>query len=604
MGKEYLSPGVGYFEQEILPTRSGSDVFAVGIVGGATKGPLELTSINSKNQLYDIFGYPTTDDYGIYAAEEVLENTNQIYYKRIVDNAAAYGTTTVGTHGTVTSTVTIADDAALAALTNTEKTKILTFTVDGVAKNYTVTEVVTTKADFLVALNTALGGAATASFDTNKLKVTSATTGSTSTVTASGTASAAIMGASPVAVSGTDDSAPFVFTTKSFDSTLNGCTVKVEIGDDDVVTVTLSKGTVVLEKLSGFTVTSGVLNYLATAYGNKSSYLTCVRTSATLEGYTGGTYTIAGGNNGIAGLTAADVVGVDNSGLKAFYSADTVDVYTLIAPGWSDPEVIEELNNITIARGDCMAIVDVPQGLTPALAKEWVDGTGTYSGTNDKLDNEFLAVYFPWVYKLDRRTGANVLLPNSCFVASQYAFNDAKANPWYAPAGLDNDRGVLKRAVNVQYELTKEERDLLYGEASVINPIVIFKDKGVVLFGNKTTRRGGINDANSAKSSINVRRLCNYIKKFVISISLTELFNPNDRFTWNSWKLKIEPRLRAIKEGRGLEAYKIVMDETTVTPEAIADGSMPGTIYIKPIRAAEWIPITFVVTSDDVIFTE
>ncbi len=110
------------------------------------------------------------------------------------------------TAGTSVGSVAIADDVALAALTTSENGKDLIYTVDTVAKTYTVADTVTTKADFLTALNAVLGTDATASFNaSNQLVVTSATTGSTSTVVATGAAANALVG-SPTETAGVNTS--------------------------------------------------------------------------------------------------------------------------------------------------------------------------------------------------------------------------------------------------------------------------------------------------------------------------------------------------------------------------------------------------------------
>jgi hypothetical protein len=46
------------------------------------------------------------------------------------------------------------------------------------------------------------------------------------------------------------------------------------------------------------------------------------------------------------------------------------------------------------------------------------------------------------------------------------------------------------------------------------------------------------------------------------------------------------------------------MDRSTISDEDIYYGRAPGKVYIKPVHAIEWIPITFTVTHDSVIFTE
>lgn len=99
------------------------------------------------------------------------------------------------TSGSAVGSVAFANDTALATATTAEDGNDLVVTVDGTDKTLTIDATVTTKAGFLTALNTALGSAATASFDaSNKLKVVSATTGEDSTVTVSGDAADTFFG--------------------------------------------------------------------------------------------------------------------------------------------------------------------------------------------------------------------------------------------------------------------------------------------------------------------------------------------------------------------------------------------------------------------------
>lgn len=495
MSKGYLSPGVGYTEEEILPSLRGPNSLSVGIVGTAKKGPMGLTEIREVAQLYEVFGYPQEGQHGLYAAEDVLANSNRVIYKRV-------------------------------ATKNLEK----------------------------------------------------------------GTA-------------GDPSTDVLVFRTKTGDSTMNGFEVVVMVDVDDNLTITLNNDRgKMLESLTGFSLDPSKDNYVEVAYNNYSKYLVVEQTDVEIVGYEGGTFEITGGNDGIEGLTTKDITGEGNSGLKSFYDTDNVDIATLIVPGWSsEDDVITELDKITRHRGDILVPIDPPKGLNPTQVKDWVNAENAYSeGT--KLNNEFFAVYYPWITRRDPKSQKRVTLPPSGVVASQFAKVDSSSSPWLAVAGLE--RGLLNRVTGLEYELSKGERDLLYSGEGVINPITEFKGTGYVLFGNRTSLRNPPYGPDSARSYVNVRRLSNYIKKLVIDISLTELFNPNDRFTWTSWKLKIDPKLREIQEGRGIEEYRIEMDESTVSLEDINTGRMPGTISIRPTRATEFIPITFVITSDDVLFSE
>ena len=507
MAKDYMSAGVGFTEREIRPEVTSPESLSYGVIGGAKKGPLELTLITSTNQLKSVFGTSASTDFGVWAAKKILGNSNRVYFQRVVGEDAAKGTTPT----TITVTTGEGDEA--------------------------VTETV---------------------------------------------------------------AVPVVFTTKEYDSTLEGAVINLTVVDG-VVAYTATLGNTVLETLTGLGLDDTKANYLITVINKKSKYFDVAITEGeALADYTGGTYTISGCDDGIDSLTAEDVA----AAFDAFSSSEMVDVSTVIAPGWSDVEVISAGKELVNYRGDVMYIPDCPKGLTPEQFKEWANSIGDFQD-NVNLDNEQFATYYPWVYDEDEATGETILTPPSGWAAAQFAYTDNVVGAWFAPAGVqgNNPRGLLQGARGLEHYLTKEERDMVYSECRA-NPIVKFYGRGIVLWGNKTMKKVESFETPSALSSINVRRLCNYIRKFVTDISLTEVFNPNDSATWNSWKLKINPRLRAIQENRGISEYQIKMDASTVTETDIVEGRMPGQIYIKPVRAVEWIPITFVVTSDSVEFSE
>ena len=175
---------------------------------------------------------------------------------------------------------------------------------------------------------------------------------------------------------------------------------------------------------------------------------------------------------------------------------------------------------------------------------------------------------------------------------------------YVAAAGFSEGRGVVPHAIECEYELTKDQRDAWLGNGNVLNPIAHFKGLGIAVFGNKTTKRTPEYADESVFCSMNIRRMANYVRQLVIQVSMTELFNPNDSLTWASWKAKLNPLLKAIKDNRGIEDYKIVMDETTVTEDDVRMGKAPAIIYVKPLRALEFIAVTFAVTENGVIFTD
>ena len=589
MALDSYSPGVSYTEDEVIPEVVGPDQLCVGIVGGAKKGPTDLTLITTVPQLWSVFGTLSHEDFGVWAAWRAVKNGGKVYYKRVIGAGATYGEAKV----------------------------------DGKALSFETKEFDSTLNDMIVRV--ALGGGK------------------------QGTASVAGTG--------------LKFITKDKNATLNGYTIKVEEADDKY-TITVSDGETVKETVEGLVTKAGDENNIFVKFNKTSTLLTvqpakgegfvgvctirgaendkyivsCVQGKKTVERFTGmdldegsthnlvavinkkstyinaeqiagvevkddnitGDYKIAGCNDGIATITPDQLV----EAIEIFQNTDTLDVSSVIAPGCFDSKVLGALKSLAEARGDIQTIPDCPSGLTKNELIDWANASGDYE-SDTKMDSMHQGAYWPWVYDEDPHTREVFLTPPSGWVVSQFIYNDKTAGAWFSSAGVQEGRGrgVLVGAKGLEYEMTKEERDEIYVEAQV-NPIVRFYNKGIAIWGNRTCYRDTSGSQNSFYTYMNIRRLANYIRKIVISESLKLVFDPNDSLTWRAWKLAISPRLDVIKANRGIEAYKLVMDESTVTEEAISKGEMPGIIYVKPIKAVEYIPISFIITEDSVTFEE
>ena len=132
---------------------------------------------------------------------------------------------------------------------------------------------------------------------------------------------------------------------------------------------------------------------------------------------------------------------------------------------------------------------------------------------------------------------------------------------------------------------TQGERDAIYGNRNVINPIVNFISNGIVIWGQKTTQR-----TPSALDRVNVRRLMCYLKRNISNVTRNFVFEQNIAATWERWKTTVEPILINAKNNGGLYEYKIV---TEATAADIENNRMPIVIYVKPVKAAEFISLTF-----------
>ena len=386
------------------------------------------------------------------------------------------------------------------------------------------------------------------------------------------------------------------FATSSYDSTLNGATVVLTeadfYGNFDMYLVDPSGNQI--EQLTSLSLDPANDRFIEKYINNNSSYITCSYYEESGKDITNTQYKLTGGEDGIDGLSADEVM----AGLDDFSNIDLTDVDILCAPGWNDYDLIDHAIDICAGRQDCIFLVDPPFGLKAKQVVDWTNAAGDFSSASyTPINSSYAAVYWPWVEVYDSSNSTYVWLPPSGYVAAQMAYSDSVSRQWYAPAGLE--RGVMENLVDIEYSPTKEERDLLYGNRNVVNPIMNYRGRGLVIFGQKTTQR-----TPTALDRVNVRRLVNYIKRVITQESGQFLFDMNDEYCWQRWVLHIEPELRSIQNGRGLYDYQIVMDSTTVTEEDIANNRMPGIIRIKPTKTAEFIPITFEIVAGSLSFND
>ena len=310
------------------------------------------------------------------------------------------------------------------------------------------------------------------------------------------------------------------------------------------------------------------------------------------------TYNLAGGAintpTTLDGVDAADYIGTSMKGLQLFNDTELYDVNLLAVPGVSTASVINEMITICENRQDCLAIVDPPDALTPQGVVDWHNGTG-YS--HQAFNSSYAALYYPWVEIYDPYSETNRYCPPSGFALEQIAYNDYVGEPWTAPAGFR--RGRVTEGLQVAYNTTVGDRDYLYSRENAVNVLKSFPKYGITIWGQRTLQR-----ASTALDRINVRRLLLMIRKAIAISTGYLVFEPNDSFTWNEWKGMVEPYMESIKARRGVYDYRVVMDETTVTAENIDRGEMPGRILLKPTKAAEFIPIDFVLYKTGAAFAE
>ena len=217
------------------------------------------------------------------------------------------------------------------------------------------------------------------------------------------------------------------------------------------------------------------------------------------------------------------------------------------------------------------------------------------------MNSSYAATYYPWVQLRDPNTSKLVWTPPSVVALGTYASSEAKSELWFAPAGftrggLTTGAGGLQ-VVNVSERVVRKDRDKLY--TANINPIATFPAEGIVIFGQKT-----LQSTQSALDRINVRRLMIFLKKEISRIAARLLFDQNVQATWDRFLNRVNPFLRSVQARLGLTDFKVILDETTTTPELIDRNILYAKIFLKPARAIEFIALDFVITNTGASFED
>ena len=248
--------------------------------------------------------------------------------------------------------------------------------------------------------------------------------------------------------------------------------------------------------------------------------------------------------------------------------------------------VIGQAIDLCETRGDCFLVYDNTV-LTSTVAQ---------AKTNTEARNSsYAATYYPHVQIQDATTGNFRFVPPSVVIAGVYHFNDVVGQPWFAPAGLN--RGGIDSAVQAYRKLTQKNRDDLYESNS--NPIATFPGQGVTVFGQKTTQKKA-----SALDRVNVRRLLINVKSFISRSSRLLVFEQNTTDLRDQFLNTVNPFLEQVQSNSGINAFRVVMDDSNNTPETIDRNQLIGQVFIQPTRTAEFIILDFVVQPTGAAFPE
>ena len=355
--------------------------------------------------------------------------------------------------------------------------------------------------------------------------------------------------------------------------------------------------------------------------GSRADGLSFTAVSGTYEqvldmGYNRFTVPLQGGFNGLdvrekEPFNNTDLNGGTDTTNYAYYSArraidtlanaEEVEYNLMAMPGIYNEALTTHMIETCESRGDAMAVIDLDTGYradtenTQSVQQNRGSvSTAITNLTNRRLNSSYGCAYYPWVQIRDTISDSLLFVPPSIVALGTFSSAQRNSELWFAPAGFT--RGGLTEGsaglpvIQARERLTSKNRDDLY-EAN-INPIATFPAEGIVIFGQKT-----LQVTPSALDRINVRRLMIFVKKEISRIAATILFDQNVQATWNRFNSKADDFLRNVQARLGLTDYKIVLDDSTTTPELVDRNVMYAKIFLKPARAIEFIALDFVITN-------
>lgn len=324
------------------------------------------------------------------------------------------------------------------------------------------------------------------------------------------------------------------------------------------------------------------------------------------------------GGTGVTGSNNGDLMGagIDNNAINSYRAA--VDIlnddyksihHILTIPGIREPLITDYAARKTEDYQMAIFIMDIPNYDEDATRLFITDSTvPSVVQTVNKfelrgLDNSYSATYFPDVIIDDEINGnRRTEVPASVAAVSAYSFSDSSkgGSVWFAPAGFG--RGSLSKVTNTAVRLTTLDRDELY-EAR-INPIANFPSNPATpsfveykIWGQKTIQARA-----SALDRVNVRRMLLEVKRQILGIARRLLFQRNNPQIRTRFINALSPRLSFIQLNQGIEAFRIIMDDSNNTLRDQQNYRLNGKVIIVPTRTIEFVSIDFIIDPDGVTF--
>lgn len=269
--------------------------------------------------------------------------------------------------------------------------------------------------------------------------------------------------------------------------------------------------------------------------------------------------------------------------------------------------VLDALRNIFV-QGENAKVINSKKILSPNAGIGATPTDAGYVATNfsqhiywplrhqfSTINTSYACTYANFAQVLDNATNRQIWVPFSGFAVAAMGNTDTNFQPWYAPAGFT--RGALIGINDLGVYPKQKQRDQLYKIG--INPVAFFPVEGFVIYGQKTLLKKP-----SALDRINVRRLFLNLEVATRDTVKFYVFEPNTLFTRTQVINTLTPIFENAKNTEGVYDYLLICDERNNTSDVIDNNELKVDIYLKPVRTAEFILVSFYATRTSQNFQE
>lgn len=201
-------------------------------------------------------------------------------------------------------------------------------------------------------------------------------------------------------------------------------------------------------------------------------------------------------------------------------------------------------------------------------------------------------------YRYDRFNDEYFWQGMSSDLAGLRILSDNNYFEWYSSAGFN--RGRVRNGSSIQrlgaYYKGKLLDDI---NKNKINGFISTPADGIICMGDNT-----MYNTNTGLSKLHIRMLLIVLKSAIKDYVKTEIYEFNNVYTRNRMTSTISQYLERVKSNQGITDFRVICDNSNNTPAVIDANEMVCDIYIKPIRSAEFITLTFTSVGESVKFEE